>query len=196
MSDDPKDKVRVVVSGIDYTVSKLQIFPSPLLRSSAMNLKMPEHNEVPTIDQLLSANSLRKKRNGIAIAANQAGSTGCWWIMEQPFTDKAIVVLHPNVERTDGAKIIEHREGCLSIPGFEAVVPRYSEVRVSGSWLVLGVETTFTAFEGVWTGIDAMIAQHEFDHLNGLLYIDRLPNAERSRIMGNALALKRKGKLK
>jgi peptide deformylase len=67
-----------------------------------------------------------------------------------------------------GAEIVEHYEGCLSVEGFQAAVPRARAVTVEGLDH-RGEAVTIRA-----AGWYARILQHEIDHLNGTLYIDRM----------------------
>ena len=61
-------------------------------------------------------------------------------------------------------------EGCLSIPGIRALVPRYRSIKISfldrsGNRVVLNSE-----------GFVARVFQHEYDHLDGIVYLDRVDN--------------------
>ncbi|MEU2296717.1 peptide deformylase [Streptomyces antibioticus] len=58
-------------------------------------------------------------------------------------------------------------EGCLSVPGYQAVVARHAEVRLTGE------DEQGRALDEVFTGWPARIVQHETDHLDGTLYLDR-----------------------
>ncbi|WP_081235989.1 peptide deformylase [Streptomyces viridosporus] len=58
-------------------------------------------------------------------------------------------------------------EGCLSVPGYQAVVARPAEVRLTGQ------DEHGRALDEVFTGWPARIVQHETDHLDGVLYLDR-----------------------
>lgn len=58
-------------------------------------------------------------------------------------------------------------EGCLSVPGYQAVVARHAEVRLRGQ------DEHGVAVDEVFTGWPARIVQHETDHLDGTLYLDR-----------------------
>lgn len=77
------------------------------------------------------------------------------------------VLINPELEIVDGAQP-EFFEGCLSIDGYTAEVPRYSRVRVH----YLDQHGAKQAIEA--RGWYARILQHEIDHLNGTLYIDRM----------------------
>ena len=86
------------------------------------------------------------------------------------------VVVNPSIIWREGVQY--GRDGCLSIPGMAAEqVPRSLKVRLryqdlAGQWQELSAEGYF-----------AHVLQHEFDHLEGVLYFDRLPEAERRRFL-------------
>ena len=65
-------------------------------------------------------------------------------------------------------RVAVHEEGCLSIPGVLAAVPRADAVRLA--WRDPGG----ARHEGGFEGIEAVLVQHEFDHLDGIVTLDRL----------------------
>jgi peptide deformylase len=78
-----------------------------------------------------------------------------------------IAVINPQIEMI-GDDVRTRFEGCLSIPGMRAGVPRAWRIRYSG------VDTDNVAFSRVVTGFHAGVVQHEYDHLDGILYPSRL----------------------
>lgn len=85
----------------------------------------------------------------------------------------------------DGMQLEE--EGCLSLPGFNATVPRPQRVVVSG----LGRDGVTHQVEG--TGLLARALQHEMDHLDGRLFVDRLRGIKRDLILRKIRKLSRAG---
>jgi len=81
------------------------------------------------------------------------------------------VVINPKFELTEGE--IESTEGCLSVPGFVGEITRYERVAVSG----FDRNGAKIRLEG--DGLFARCLQHEIDHLNGVLYIDRAKNVRK-----------------
>ncbi|HZR28604.1 MAG TPA: peptide deformylase [Terriglobales bacterium] len=77
------------------------------------------------------------------------------------------VIINPKISSTSGP-LVEFFEGCLSLAGFCALVPRSSAVRVE----YLDEKGTARAIEA--SGWYARILQHEIDHLNGTMYVDRM----------------------
>jgi peptide deformylase len=84
-------------------------------------------------------------------------------------------VVNPRIVGTSGVQ--EGPEGCLSIPGVDAVTPRAAYAVVAGE----DRRGSPLAVEG--GGELARCLQHEVDHLDGVLYVDRLTGAERRRVL-------------
>ncbi|KAH8330716.1 hypothetical protein KR067_006812 [Drosophila pandora] len=77
------------------------------------------------------------------------------------------VFVNPELEIVSG-QINKHPEGCMSVRGYSAEVGRFDKVRVRG------VGKLGTPSEMELEGWNARIAQHETDHLNGCIYVDRM----------------------
>ncbi|MEW2251009.1 peptide deformylase [Streptomyces sp. NPDC006975] len=76
------------------------------------------------------------------------------------------VLVNPSYEPV-GTERAAFYEGCLSVPGWQAVVARHARVRLTGE------DEHGRAVDEVFTGWPARIVQHETDHLDGTLYLDR-----------------------
>lgn len=114
---------------------------------------------------------------GVGLAAPQVGVSLAVAVMRDPgAADDADprervafpmrVLVNPVYEPVGDEKV-SFFEGCLSVPGYQAVVARWRRVRVMG-W-----DETGAPVDEVLTGWPARIAQHEIDHLRGVLYVDR-----------------------
>lgn len=96
------------------------------------------------------------------------------------------VLINPVVEPL-GEEVELGWEGCLSIPGLRGLVPRFTRIRYRG----VGLDGE--PVERVAEGFHARVIQHETDHLDGILYIDRMPDLrllafnEESRYIADAL---------
>ncbi|MDB5105854.1 MAG: polypeptide deformylase [Fibrobacteres bacterium] len=128
------------------------------------------------IDELIRCG---KDNLGVGIAAPQVGKSLRLFIMAaQPsprYPDapamEPTAIINPEILRVSDS-METGWEGCLSVPGFRAKVPRHLEVDVA-----------FTDRHGVqraerFTGFMARLFQHEFDHLEGILYPERLDKGE------------------
>jgi len=116
---------------------------------------------------------------GVGLAAPQIGAlkravvVDVTWLpprkgKEPPKGHGLIALLNPVVVKSEGE--MTFREGCLSIPEYLADVKRARWVRVEG----LGRDGQATAIET--EGFEAVALQHEIDHLDGVLFLDRVAN--------------------
>ena len=92
-------------------------------------------------------------------------------------------LINPEILASEGETGIE--EGCLSIPGFRALIPRKEKVTVKALDRN-GHEFTLEA-----DGLLAICIQHEIDHLNGILFVDYLSPLKRQRIKEKLVKLKK-----
>jgi peptide deformylase len=97
-----------------------------------------------------------------------------------------LVMINPTFDQRDGMQLEE--EGCLSLPGFEATVMRPSHVVVSG------LDRAGAAQRREGAGLLARAFQHEMDHLDGTLFVDRLRGIKRELIVRRIRKLTRSGK--
>jgi peptide deformylase len=111
---------------------------------------------------------------GVGLAANQVGlRTACFVYDDRE--GHAGFVANPQLSGHEGEETLE--EGCLSIPG-----PYHPTVRAARVMLQ-GADLDGRPLDIVAEGLLARIFQHETDHLNGMLYIDRLDDAGRRDVM-------------
>jgi peptide deformylase len=126
---------------------------------------------------------------GIGLAAPQVGVSLRIFVIDLSVgRDPAgpLVMINPEIVERDGVQLEE--EGCLSMPGFNATVVRPSRVMVKG----LDREGSEQRREG--TGLLARALQHEIDHLDGTLFVDRLRGIKRDLIVKRIRKLTRSGK--
>jgi peptide deformylase len=120
-----------------------------------------------------------KAKNGFGIAAPQCG------LPLRIIIVKDEVMINPEYDRTLRLEneIIESSEGCLSIPGLRATVKRHKDVAVRYR---TPVGSTVMA---ILNGDQARCFQHEFDHLNGILFTDYLSRFKQQRAIDRAKKL-------
>lgn len=119
---------------------------------------------------------------GVGLAANQIGVKKQVFVYRCP-TAKGImegVVVNPHITFPEGSQreLVNGPEGCLSIPGEQAIVPRYRTVILAGVDLQGNPISPIVASD-----LLARCFQHEMDHLNGLLYVDRLTRSARRDVL-------------
>ena len=125
---------------------------------------------------------------GIGLAAPQLGDTVRLVVVDTEWTAEdaersPLILVNPELVEPEG-KIVWN-EGCLSVPDFEADVERAERIRMIAQDLD-GKELDIQA-----EGLQAVCFQHEVDHLDGILFIDRISRLKRSRYV-----LKRKKQLR
>src|SRR3954465_6518303 len=126
---------------------------------------------------------------GIGLAATQVGVPLRIFVVDLSVGRKAedlIVMVNPVFVERDGTQLEE--EGCLSAPGFNATVIRPARVVVKGVTRD-GVEQTIEGKD-----LLARAFQHEMDHLDGTVFIDRLRGIKRDVIVRKIQKLKKSGK--
>jgi peptide deformylase len=109
---------------------------------------------------------------GIGLAAPQVGIGQSFLIYDiSPMEDghDLHVLVNPKIVTSEG-EILSEGEGCLSVPDFRADVKRAARI------LVEGVDRNGNPLRFEADGLLAIVIQHELDHLNGTLFIDRLSN--------------------
>jgi peptide deformylase len=126
---------------------------------------------------------------GVGLAAPQIGVPLRIFVVDVTAgrsSGELIVMVNPEFVERDGMQVED--EGCLSLPGFNASVVRPARTVVRG----LDREGRERTVEG--SGLLARAFQHEMDHLDGTLFIDRLRGIKRDLIVRKIQKLKRSGK--
>lgn len=146
---------------------------NPILRQPAQNIENVRDERIQTlIDNLISTVA---QANGVGIAAPQVAQSYRLFIVASrpnPRYPNApemepTAILNPRVI-THSDEVVKGWEGCLSIPGIRGLVPRYQ-----------AIEVEYTSRNGKlqrqeFTDFVARIFQHENDHLDGIVFLDRL----------------------
>lgn len=158
----------------------------PVLRQKAKKVKRVDASTQKLIGDMFD--SMREAR-GLGLAAPQIGVGLRVLVIEMPeeetdesvqalprdkrqvnYSGEQIVLINPEIVKMEGEQFGE--EGCLSIPGFVGMVRRAMKVTVKG----LDRKGKETRIKG--EGLLARALQHEVDHLDGILYTDRIEKPE------------------
>jgi peptide deformylase len=145
----------------------------PVLREPAKPIEFPIAADVRVlIDDMLAT---LRDANGVGIAAPQVYEPARLFIVapkpnprypDAPNVAPEVVINPEIVDRLD--ELVKGWEGCLSIPGLRGHVPRHRLIRAR-YWTIDGTEV-----EREFEDFVARIFQHEEDHLNGIVFLDRL----------------------
>ena len=114
---------------------------------------------------------------GIGLAAPQVGASIRMFVIDTEWSDDDVgknptVVLNPEISDREGK--ITWEEGCLSVPDFSANVDRDAQITLRGS------DLDGNPIAETVEGLRAVCIQHEVDHLDGILFIDRISRLKRS----------------
>ncbi len=151
----------------------------PIRRVPDPVLKQPTHligRITPTVARLIDdmVATMRHHPRCVGLAAPQIGSSLRLAVMDASAHPKTtthhglLVLINPQLEALQGS--IVQREGCLSIPDFTANVQRATRLRLRA----LDRHGRDQVYD--LDGFEAIVAQHEVDHLDGTLFLDRVAN--------------------
>lgn len=165
------------------SVRPVRIYGDPVLRTRA--------REVRDFDDTLRAlvadlYETMAAYNGVGLAANQVGVAQRVFVVDVPRDDGThdrFAVVNPVLDQKRGKEKAE--EGCLSMPGILEQVQRATDVRVRG------LDEHGQPLERVVSGFLARAIQHETDHLDGVLFTDRLSPLKRQFLKRDLDALAR-----
>jgi peptide deformylase len=150
---------------------------TPVLRQKARTLTPAEIRSAPVQSLIDLMRETMRDAPGVGLAAPQIGEGLRLAVIEDSITREELertpvpfhVIVNPELRFVgEPPTMVDHFEGCLSVDGYQAIVQRSRRVQVS-ALDHRGEPVTIDA-----TGWYARILQHEIDHLNGILYIDRM----------------------
>jgi peptide deformylase len=150
---------------------------NPILRQKSKKVKRFGQALQKLIDDMLET---MHATHGLGLAAPQIGVSQQVIVIqlpedeEDPQSGKLYVFCNPEIVRTAGEEE-ESEEGCLSVPGFVGDVRRAAVVTVKG------LDRRGKKIRIKAEGLLARAFQHEIDHINGVLYIDRVDSPEKMR---------------
>lgn len=145
---------------------------NPIIRAKTKEIKKPFSKDLQTVIDSMIETCLEVP--GVGLAAPQVYKKLRMFIMIPPSkgkTQKPIVVINPKIV-TMSKDTKKDWEGCLSIPGIRALVPRYKTIKVEY------IERTGRKTKKIFKNFVARIFQHEYDHLDGIVFLDRIESAQ------------------
>lgn len=140
-------------------------YPHPTLRETAREVEHPSHPAVAELVERMF--ELMFANHGIGLAAPQVGISARLFIGSPTFENSdRRVYINPKIIAVDGWQ--EGDEGCLSFPEIHTKVKRYQTATIRAAGLDGEI------FEETGTELTARLFQHEYDHLEGRLLVDRM----------------------
>ena len=153
-------------------VRPIVIYPDPFLKTKAAPVARIDEGIASLVRDMFET---MRAAEGVGLAAPQVRVGRRVIVIDVSRVEKEhapLALVNPKIVERSGQA--EATEGCLSIPGVEGVVPRSEFVVVTGL-SELGEPVRIAA-----GGLLARALQHEIDHLDGILFIDRIPTSAAS----------------
>jgi peptide deformylase len=166
-------------------VLPIYVVDQPVLRKKAKPVRSVGEKLATLARDMLET---MQKANGIGLAANQVGSLQRIIVvdisgMEETREVPPVVMVNPVVVEEEGRWLME--EGCLSIPDIREEVERAENIKVRFQ------DLDFTERVIKADGLLGRVILHEIDHLNGILFIDRIGSVKRKLLRGRLNKLRR-----
>ena len=156
-------------------IREIRKYPDPVLRQKTGRIEKIDAGIETLIDDMIET---MHAAPGVGLAANQVGVSLQVAVIdlnireEEEAKHPLFVIINPEIIKMEGSIVEE--EGCLSIPEYSEKVKRAVKVKVRAQ------DRTGKEFELEAEGLLAKALQHEIDHLNCVLYIDRLSPLKKS----------------
>ena len=154
---------------ITMAIREIRTYPDPVLRNKTARVEKIDSSLDRLIEDMVAT---MHAAPGVGLAANQVGVPLQLAVIDLSSRENEeqrhplLVIINPEILAMEGS--VTEEEGCLSIPDYSEKVKRAAKVKVRAQ------DRTGKSFEIEAEGLLAKALQHEIDHLNGLLFVDRL----------------------
>jgi peptide deformylase len=158
------------------------VYGSPILRQVSREI----NKDFPNLPSLISDMfDTMYKSDGMGLAAPQIGKSVRIFVVdatslaeEDPvLKDFKKAFINPKLELI-GEETLVMNEGCLSLPKIREDIDRHNKVRITYN------DENWNYFEEQYEGLKARVIQHEYDHLDGILFIDRINPLRKKMLKG------------
>jgi peptide deformylase len=146
---------------------KILEYPNEILRNTSEKVKDPTSVEIKQL--ILDMTKTLRANNGLGLAAPQIGKNLQICVIE--IENELFVLINPEIKNLSKEKI-NSQEGCLSLPNKFLNIDRHKRIKVKATD-TNGKKQIIRA-----RGLLARVIQHEIDHLNGVLIVDRVNEKE------------------
>jgi peptide deformylase len=153
----------------DAALAHVVKFGDPVLKSKASPVSEFGPELRAEVERMIA---IMRDGMGVGLAATQLGILRRMLVFQAGGDSEATALVNPSVEWLSG-EVVVAEEGCLSLPGVSMDVERPLHARVKG------LDLDGDPVEVEASGLEARVLQHEIDHLDGVLILDRAPRAQR-----------------
>ena len=166
------------------------VYGDPVLKKKAANIK---EGEIDVVELAKDMYETMEQADGVGLAAPQIGKSIRMFVidatkMEDPeVADFRQIFINPEIIEEDGEEWA-FEEGCLSIPEIREEVFRQEKLTIRF------FDENWQEFKKTYTGMQARIIQHEYDHIEGILFTDHLSGFKKRLLKGKLTSIS-KGKV-
>ena len=154
-------------------LAQIRQYPDPVLRLEAQEVEEFDGDLEHLVERMMR---LMQDARGVGLAANQVGVLRRVFVVQADDEEEPRALVNPSiVERSDESDVDD--EGCLSMQGVVVAVERPLRVRIEAS------DEDGNPVSLELEGLRARVAQHELDHLDGVLILDRTTPEDRREAM-------------
>jgi len=160
---------------VPMAIREIRTYPDPVLRVKTTRVEKIDSSLNALIEDMVET---MHAAPGVGLAANQIGVPIQLAVIDLSAQENEkkrhplIVIINPEVLSQEGS--VTEEEGCLSIPDYAETITRAARVKVRAQ------DRNGKAFEIEAEGLMAKALQHEIDHLNGVLFVDRMSMLKKS----------------
>ncbi len=163
------------------TKLRIHTWPEKILRKKCQEVKVVDDSVRAKLSEILA---LMRVADGMGLAGNQAGLDLSLVVVE--VKDQVFKLVNPQIIKQEG--LISFAEGCLSFPGLELEIKRANKIWISA------LNEKGQAVEIEAEGLVSVIFQHEIDHIQGRLFIERVSFFKKLQIMPKLRLIARRTK--
>lgn len=146
-------------------------YGNPVLRMKAASITTIDDSIRQLADEMIK---IMKEQEGIGLAAPQVAESRSLFVIDLSLIENEgvpMAVINPEIISATGKSVLE--EGCLCVPDIREEITRAETIRVKYQ------DIHGNSHEETIAGLKARVFQHEIDHLNGILFVDRLGSMKR-----------------
>jgi peptide deformylase len=154
-------------NGCKMAVRDIRVLPDPVLRQKAKKVTRIDKSVQRLVDDMIET---MRAAPGVGLAAPQVGVSLRIAVIEIPGSE-VMVLINPEIVKVQGERLVQ--EGCLSVPGYQGEIKRSVWVKAKAQ----DRQGRNIRLKG--EDLLAQALEHEIDHLNGVLYVDRVEESDK-----------------
>lgn len=160
---------------------KILKYPDPFLFKTVKKVTNFDENLKSEVEEMLKT---MKENQGVGLAANQVGLDKRVFVMQCVQEKEPYVFINPEIIEKS-TEVIEYQEGCLSFPNLYIDLDRNKSITLK--WTNLDE----TEQKEEFSELEAVCIQHELDHLNGIVFVNKLKPTKKQLVLNKYMKMKK-----